>query len=159
MDIMVYRIEWGKWLGSYVWDYFCTFTFKKNITTNGAKKCFYSFIRGLNKEVAFFLVIEGGLLGARMHIHALLGNMKNISRETIEKSWMKRYGRAEASPYDMDLGASYYVCKELGNKAADWDVTTNLDKMRTVKEVIDKVTALRKPYYENGALKGYRITL
>ncbi len=158
MDKREYREAWGKWLGEYYWDFFITFTFKVRQTIYAAKKKARNFLQELNKESAYFLVVEQDTSKQNVHVHILLSKVGSLSKESIEKSWKAKYGIAQVLPYDIDLGANYYVTKSIHTDKADWDMVLK-DNMKTVKEAKEKIEAKIKPYYENGMLKGYRIRL
>lgn len=153
-----YREAWGSWLGKYYWDFFITLTFKAKQTISGAKQKAHSFLKKLNKKSAFFLVVEQDASRQNVHIHVLLTQAGNLSKESIEKSWRSKHGIAQVLPYDIDLGANYYITKLLDTDKADWDMELK-ENMKTTKEVKAKIAAKLKPYYENGMLKGYRIRL
>ena len=158
MDKREYREAWGKWLGEYYWDFFITLTFKARQTIHAAKKKASNFLKKLNKESSYFIVVEQDASRQSAHVHMLLGKAGGLSKKSIEKAWKAKYGIVQVLPYDIDLGANYYVTKSVDTDKADWDMEIKKN-MKTVKQAQAKIAAKIKPYYENGVLKGYKINL
>lgn len=111
----------GDWLNKYSWDWWATFTFKKDKSPYGAKKAFLRFVKDIKKDVYFFLVIEWHKWRGSVHCHSLIGNVSGIRRLTIMDKWYDIYGIARILPYNKNLGARYYLSKYLIKEMADWD--------------------------------------
>ena len=158
MNKREYREAWGKWLGEYFWDFFITLTFKARQTIYAAKKKARNFLKKLDKESSYFIVVEQDASRQSAHVHILLSKAGSLSKESIEKEWKAKYGIVQVLPYDIDLGANYYVTKSVDTGRADWDMEIK-NNIKTVKQAQAKIITKIKPYYENGVLKGHRISL
>lgn len=109
---------WGRWLAERPWDHFVTLTFERPVSEEGAKVMLHHWFRHLERRtrrgLSWFYSLERGV-GGSPHFHALLEGTRALSCEELKKSWLP--GRADAQPFDPDMGGTRYVAKGL---AAGW---------------------------------------
>jgi len=134
MTARLLRDSFGEWLHKYEWDWFITLTFRNKQSLETAKHSFIRFIRGLKSDGNYFMVIEDGHTKHNVHIHALLGNMGNISMQQILLDWKNKNGIAQVGKYDEQLGARYYITKCINNDKIDWDIEIKENKLRKEPE-------------------------
>ena len=111
----------GEWLNEFKWDWWATFTFKRDTSPYRAKKSFLRFIRGVNRHAYYFIAIEWHHYRESVHIHALVGNVPEVRRLTEMDRWFATYGISRIWPYNRNLGARYYLSKYLTKELTDWD--------------------------------------
>ncbi|HAJ57548.1 MAG TPA: hypothetical protein DCL35_07255 [Candidatus Omnitrophica bacterium] len=104
----------GDWIAPHPWSHFVHLTFNGMVTPEGAKKLFERYVLEQGEEVIFFRAIEWNRFGDVPHIHALIGNTKEL------KNWY--HGIAKVEPYNAGLGARYYICKHITSEYVDWDL-------------------------------------
>ena len=80
--------------------------------------------------------IEGGTLGNRLHVHALIYGTSALTCGRLEDAW--RHGRAEVKVYCPTQGAAHYLVKEIGGRVLDYDVSRRLPP--TVKPPLQMAT-------------------
>jgi len=112
---------WGKWLGKRKWSWFCTFTFKEKTTFEKAKRIVVSFLKKIKNDSFAFIVIEKSRWRSSPHVHALVGNTKNLLRMEVVKRWNERWGFARVFPFDSSGGATYYLGKKVTSDCVFWD--------------------------------------
>lgn len=86
--------------------------------------------RAAQGRVCYSLSIEGGTLGDRPHIHALISGTSALGCGRLEDAW--RHGRAEIEVYDPAEGAARYLVKEIGGRVLDYDVSRRAPPTRQV---------------------------
>lgn len=113
------------WVDPYPWQCFATLTFAKSISSIVAKKLFYNFIRRIDKNAIYVLAVEWFKYKRDfVHIHCLIGNVRELHLDELAKEWHRRYGINKIEPYNKELGARFYIGKYL-TKDLDWDFKLN----------------------------------
>lgn len=109
----------GNWLEPYPWTWYGTFTFAKDIvSTETASRLFERCVEDLNSNVIYVRAIEWHKFRDCLHIHALVGNTKEML------IW--KHGLSKIMPYNPKLGARYYIGKFSLSERADIDYRLNL---------------------------------
>ena len=80
------------------------------------------------RSVRFAFVGEGGALGRRPHIHALLYGTSTLDCTRLAQAWC--YGRADVTVYDPRGGAAHYLTKEIGGRVLDYGVSRRMPPLR-----------------------------
>lgn len=112
----------GEWLNQFKWDWWATFTFRRDTSPYRAKKSFLRFIRGnLHRHAYYFMVVEWHSYRDCVHLHALVGNVDKVRRLSTMDRWYATYGISRIWPYDTRLGARYYLSKYITKELSDWD--------------------------------------
>ena len=120
------RGAWGAWLGEYEWSHIVHLTTATPFSEARLVKAFRDeFVRYAEKvaqnPVPYWFAVEGGALGDRPHIHALLAGAERLTTAQLVGAWRHaRPERLRVSEYDAALGASYYITKEIGGRALDY---------------------------------------
>ncbi len=143
------RAEWAKWIRPYAWTHWVTLTtgarstrvlkqlpsgrrvtvWKRSpaptLSTERLVMAFgEEFIRYLEKvsqsRVYFAFTVEGGALGDRPHLHAVLLVGAAVAPARLARAW--RNGRATVERYDPDRAAVWYMLKEMGGRVLDYGV-------------------------------------
>ena len=121
---------WGKFLGGFPWDWFCTLTFREPVSSFTAHRRFGYFMRDVEcaagLPIAWFRGDEYGPHGGRLHLHALVSNVAHLRRLTWMDHWDKRNGYARILPFDPEQGAAYYCAKYVTKQFGDWDLSENV---------------------------------
>lgn len=114
----------GKWLNSYNWSFFCTFTTRYDLSSKSARRLMEKLAtflgKGKSKNPVLFWIAEPYGNKAGYHLHALIKTSMNPKR--IWDYWFKRYGRNQVRNYDKGLKGSEYITKYIGNQWTDWDI-------------------------------------
>lgn len=118
----------GWWKG-WSWDWFVTLTYAGFPWRSTALRKFQKWIADLQKEQGtsefrFVRVIETGAFGNNVHVHLLVGGLKEKARlfpGEWRDRWEKIAGRAAIVRFDPEKGGVYYVLKTL-DPARDFDV-------------------------------------
>jgi hypothetical protein len=117
------RKAWGDWLSEIQWDHVTTLTFSERPSQESAVKQYHRWVQRLRKraqrDVYWFYSIERGANGA-LHIHTLTGGTSHIGSNALVGAWSA--GWAESHPYDPEQGAAYYVAKDVGGYAIQYDI-------------------------------------
>ena len=115
--------DWGEWLTGFLWAHFATLTFRHQPAVPAAIRDFKVWVRRLEQRalerVYWFYALERGAAGM-LHLHCLVSGTRELSGGSLEDAWS--WGRADASPYDPERGASYYVTKAVASDAAEYDI-------------------------------------
>jgi hypothetical protein len=121
------RRAWGEYLEGLPWDHYATLTFRRWSGEDFARRAFGSWARRLGQEAGmpllWFVGFERGHQLGRLHLHALLGNTRDISRCFLEKTWVS--GFSHIVPYLPSHGAAYYVTKYVTKELLEYDVSPN----------------------------------
>jgi hypothetical protein len=117
------RRAWGRWLyDAFNWHHFATLTFAYEPTTKAVLYQLKRWLRYLERRtqgpVGCFYAIERSPAG-RLHAHVLLSGTQWLLSQELERGWQP--GRADASVYDPQRPGSYYISKDIGLSAEDWD--------------------------------------
>ena len=122
------RTTWGDWLGQTQWHHFATLTFRYRASEQSAVKQFMRWIRYLERRaqqrVDWFYAVERFASGA-YHLHTLVHGTSSLEASALRKAW--QCGRADASRYDPQRGATYYVTKKIGADVVGYDIS-NVDR-------------------------------
>lgn len=119
----------GEWLSKWRWDWWATFTFRREVSPEGAKKAFTSFLKYLPDSTYYFMAIEWHKQRFCVHIHALVGGVVGVRRLTCMDLWHQKYGIARIYAYDPKRGARQYLGKYLSKGHADWTFDLPLDRL------------------------------
>jgi len=129
----------GDWLGKLApWDFFCTWTFAKPSTVDGAMYMGTRHLDWIEKvagvPIYTFVGTEKGKVGGLVHLHALLGNAAHLKpwcgKKLPPRTWgfpccllhAWPCGYARVFPYDPVLGAKHYVSKYICGQVAEWEL-------------------------------------
>lgn len=112
----------ANWIEPYNWQWFVTLTFAKSINSIIAKKLFTNFVNEIDRKAIYVLVVEWFRYKRNfVHIHSLIGNVKEFNPDKASKQWNRRYGVNKIEPYKKELGARFYLGKYL-TEDLDWDI-------------------------------------
>jgi len=129
--------EWGEFLNTFSWNWYCTLTFRYMISPGLARQYYRDFFADIqnvsDSPLGWFAVEERGSLG-RLHVHALLIGMEHLNRREWERAWFKRAGTAVILEYDPSRGASYYCAKHLGQPDTDYEMSGNLSTFKSTSK-------------------------
>jgi hypothetical protein len=128
--------NYGVFINSFPWDYFCTFTTRYPLSMNAARKAMARLHSSLKSNYGccqLFWTAEPFDSNYGYHIHALIKFSELQSRNMeplIKKSWQvvskgrgqKEYNNTTIKPYDSTMGGNYYVAKYLSRDNADYDI-------------------------------------
>lgn len=107
--------EMGDWLNLLQWRFFVTLTFHRDdMSLFLSEQYFRRYLAEYPECVTWFYIIEMHSLRVSPHIHMLIGKTDEV------KLW--RHGIAKVIPYDSQLGASYYLTKNIASENARWDI-------------------------------------
>lgn len=126
---------WGDFLGSWLWDFFATFTIRGVIKVNGriidrrvtllsAKRFAERYLQENDKDGSceYFMVVESDGFSTP-HIHILIRGVKQLTK------W--KHGKEDVQPYNPNLGARYYIVKNITSKYVDYDFRLNRPETQT----------------------------
>lgn len=121
------RRAWGEWLDGLPWDHYTTLTFGIKSGPDFARRAFGRWVRRLEQEAGlpllWFVGFEDGRLLGRLHLHALVGNTRDLEPSYLSKVWTAGFSRIV--PYKSKLGAAHYVTKYVTKELLDYDVSPN----------------------------------
>ena len=135
----------GEWLSSdrFEWETFATLTFDQRWGPTGPSpdRCLYHvrrWLRSLAHKPRWFLAVERGTQGARVHAHALIGPGRvsgddsesrwapGVPGEPLRRElwavWKKRFGRARFEPINEQISCAHYCAKYLVKAPLHWDM-------------------------------------
>jgi hypothetical protein len=115
-----YGEELARWLRTFQWTLWGTFTFSYPASTAAARRAMERFIKYLRKStpVDYVAVVERGDHGS--HVHALLGGIPPEKSRTIQAAWHNKYGLAKVRPYSTCGGAAGYITKYMHHENTEW---------------------------------------
>ncbi len=127
---------YADWLNSEPWSAFCTFTTSTGLSLKKARRTMETFKEVLTAKHAsitkIFWVAEPFRDRRDYHVHALvqLAPSEVLASELITSAWhevckpsgYKMYNRIMVQEYIKDLGAHYYISKNLRSAAVDYDL-------------------------------------
>lgn len=130
------RREWGHFVSSFPWDWFCAFSFRGMLDRRGgelidvppgtAHNLFSAFCHDLQKvagnPIAWFRADEYGPRGGRLHLHALVSGVRHLSRFSWMEEWARRAGWARIFPFDASKGGAHYAAKYVVKQQGDWEL-------------------------------------
>lgn len=154
------RDAWGQWLSdSWDWDWWVTLTFDPVTLDKGGKfapgsathtqvgwqRSSSSWDRWLERQVApvrlsqerqpfWFRGREPNPNRRGTHFHALVGNVRGLSRRAAFTDWFTHHGVARIEPYDPRRGAGFYVTKYVVKELGDLTFSPNMGTYRKVVE-------------------------
>jgi hypothetical protein len=122
------REAWGRFLRGFHWDHFATLTYRAPVAVGRAERdVWMGWIRRLERiaqrRVSYFYVVEPTVSGWP-HVHALVAGTADLRIDQLEGTWRAGYRRIVR--YDPARGASWYVSKDLLDRALTWDVSKRL---------------------------------
>ena len=103
------REAWVEFLRPYMWEWFCTFTFREDVHPEGADKAFRRLMVKLNRKlfgagwwrkgesVQYVRALEYQKRGV-IHFHALFSNVGNADRFRVMEDWEELAGFARIYP-------------------------------------------------------------
>ena len=126
--------NYGEWLNSIEWNYYCTFTSRYQLSIFSAQKAMERLFDNLVTNYGIcqmFWVAEPFDTKYGYHTHALIKFSELQSKSMIplvKKSWQivskgrgqKEYNNTIIKPYDKTLGGHFYVAKYLGRYNAEY---------------------------------------
>ena len=108
-----------------------TGTFSNQCSAPAARAAFQKYAESLERAagtaIFWVCVDEVGVFG-RVHQHALIGNVQQLSRATWERRW--RYGHARILCYDPGRGAAYYVTKYIAHPNSEFMLSDHIEAFR-----------------------------
>lgn len=116
------RQAYTQYFASLTWDKFCTYTFRKNYTPNGARRAAQRFHAEWPTLELGVLFIESGSLYGKVHLHGLLRFDRTYTPPNADvwSAWWERYGYAEVEdPRSVGDIANYctkYCTKHLAHE-------------------------------------------
>jgi hypothetical protein len=126
---------YGNWLRTFDWSHWVTLTTSRTYSPDRLRKAFdEEFVRFATKTtqnpVQYFYAIEGGALGDRPHLHALIAGTSQLECARLKAAW--RHGqRVEVAVYVPHLGAAHYLAKEIGGRVLLYGWSNRLAPVRT----------------------------
>jgi hypothetical protein len=133
------REAWAEFIGRFMWEWFCTFTFEEELHPEQADKRYRKYVRNLNLTIfgkRYLRHKVSGIPWVRstewqqrgvIHFHALMGGgVSKLRRLTWMDYWDKRFpsdgegstqlyiggnGFCRIRPYNPHLGARFYLAK------------------------------------------------
>lgn len=132
---------YGKWLGQYDWDYFCTFTTRYQLTLPSARRLMWRFwdMKELKtfRSSRLFWAAEPFDTRVGYHTHALLKVPEGMPFKMLTEIYQVAAGnvslsksdwhRVQFKPYNKNLGATYYCGKYITKRLADYDMWTQCE--------------------------------
>ena len=113
---------WGDWLGDFEWTHASTLTFRDPHTLEAARRTVRRHLRDLARrahcKVEWFWIMERTYRG-HVHVHSLVDTP--LSAANVRESWQG--GRAKVERYDPERGWRFYITKDIGEAADDWDIS------------------------------------
>src|ERR1051326_4430119 len=86
--------HYGYFFAQFVWDWYATLTFGLELTQGSARRRFLRFVaaiqRSASQEIYWVRIDEMGS-GGRVHQHALIGNVSELSC----RAWQEKWNRSE----------------------------------------------------------------
>jgi len=149
----------GDYLNEFKWNYWCTFTTRRPISINSARRVATQLGRLfcakdlLNVDPLMFWAAEPFDAREGFHIHALL--KCDYDKKTIQKLCNEKYGRSTILEYENGKGATDYCAKYISKNLSDYDFElprinlnprTSKVRKRTTKEPIKNIDKNRFDY-------------
>ncbi len=127
--------NYGNWLDSMEWDYYCTFTTDYSLSNSSARRAMDRLLKTLIHEfgsITYFWVAEPFDCKEGCHTHALIkipSPLYYSAVSVIEKKWhqvtqtkkTRGYHKTHVMPYVKGKGAHFYLSKYLNTPNADYD--------------------------------------
>ena len=127
--------EWGNFLNTIPWTYYCTLTTPDSMTVNSARrkieKLHTVLCNKFNLENEMFWVAEPFDTKESYHLHALVKfqiGMSKESKTSLNKAWQsvcgkkdtKKYNWTVIMPYNPTEGANFYVAEYFQRSDVDY---------------------------------------
>ena len=93
----------------YVWDVFCTPTWRYPVGEDRAKRDVREFVSKFGEQAYGYVKSERGPQGGRIHAHAAIGGLNPIAKNRGDQLWP--YGIIHWEPYRRGGGAARYLWK------------------------------------------------
>jgi hypothetical protein len=140
MDNHLYQ-AYGEFLSQFPWEWYCTLTFRSEISYRMAFKHFNEWKIQLKKAsgqyIGYVLFIEPTRGRHNTpHIHSLLYGVAQEKPYIWQKRWFIGGGQAKIKPYNPQLGAVYYLGKKMERDGVDVLFSKNLRSL-VVEELND----------------------
>ncbi len=104
------------------WDWIGHFTFRFEASIWSTQKRFPEFMRDLVPDLNWFFAVEQNPSRDGHHVHALIGNVRELRRKAVWRQWFERYGRNRIEPIRSFADVSRYCAKYVCKERAWWDV-------------------------------------
>lgn len=110
---------WGKWLLTWKWEWFGTFTFRFPVGEWRAQRSWDMLIKEMEAEthdrVHYVRAAEQNRFrGAVPHYHALMLGVRNLNPSSWQRYWGRIGGIARIEPYNPGDKAPFYLSKYAG---------------------------------------------
>lgn len=123
--------NYGEWLNSFEWDYYCTLTTDYPMSLPAARRAmnrFHNFLQENYNQASVFWVAEPFDSRVSYHTHALvkIANSQKNGFKAIRKAWevtsksQRNYTLIQS--YVKSKGANFYVAKYLSRNSTDYDI-------------------------------------
>ncbi len=123
------RSAWTDLMDQYPWHHYITLTFKDPVSSDTATWVFSKFIRRLERMgngIWWCHVMETGRAGGLIHFHALLGGTDHLTVDEVRRAWWT--GIAHVKLYDPELGATWYMTKDLESGRSEVEFSAHIDR-------------------------------
>jgi len=106
-------------------DWWSTWTFDREYSAMSASKAWVRFMSLVNPEACYLYVVEANRWREGTHVHAVVGNVRNLRRKDIWQRWFKRYGRCHIVPFKQGQTGwcGRYVAKYMCKGLCWWDIS------------------------------------
>lgn len=115
---------YGEFLNKFHWDWYCTLTFRNQVSSRMAFKRFNNWKiqlkKATNQRIDYAMVIEHTYTRIDIpHLHLFLAGAGREKPYIWEKRWYAMGGLAKIEPYDPKQGASYYLGSKIASGMVD----------------------------------------
>ena len=128
--------NYGEWLNSLHWDYYCTFTTRYQLSVKSGRRSMIRLYNLLSERygctIKLFWVAEPFDTKYGCHVHALIevGDKNAITIIDLKNAWQivskgkgkKEYNNTTIKDYDNGKGGHFYFSKYLQRQGVDYDV-------------------------------------
>jgi hypothetical protein len=132
-SIVAATAEWVNGLCGWNWIGHFTFRFEASIWST--QKRFPEFISAVAPDLSCFYAVEQNPSRDGHHVHALIGNTRELRRKAIWRAWFERYGRNRIEPIRSADDVAGYCAKYVCKRRAWWDVAID----RATREKLNSV--------------------
>lgn len=111
--VAAHRQVRGDWLSRFHWLVYATASFRVRVNLELAELVARQWVVGMGPDAYGYLAYEVGPVAGRTHVHALLGGLPGMRRDSSARCaaahW--RHGDILSEAYDARRGAAHYVVK------------------------------------------------